>query len=69
VRGPASKLDGLDPRGLVYVDAKGGDPGAHDLPLQVELPEGMQLVKQSPDRVRLRIFKEKRTDANDGKTS
>ncbi len=69
LRGPASKLDGLDPRGLVFVDAKNGDPGAHDLPLQVDLPEGTQLVKQSPDRVRLRIFREKRTDANDGKTS
>jgi YbbR domain-containing protein len=69
LRGPVGKLDGLDPKGLVYVDAKGGDPGARELPLQVDLPEGMQLVKQAPDRVRLRIYREKRTDLNDGKTS
>ena len=69
VRGPAARLDGLDPKGMVYVDAKGGDPGAHDLPLQVELPDGMQLVKQSPDHVKLRIYKVKRTDLNDGKAS
>ncbi len=69
LRGPASKLEGLDLTGLVYVDAKGGDPGPHDLPLQVDLPQGTQLVKQIPDRVRLRIYREKRTDINDGKTS
>ena len=69
LRGPATKLDGFDPKGTVYVDAKGGDPGAHELPLQVDLPDGMQLVKQSPDRVRLRIYKEKRTDITDGKAS
>ncbi len=69
LRGPASKLDELDLRGLVYVDAKGGDPGAHELPLKVDLPEGMQIVKQYPARVKLRIYKEKRTDLNDGKTS
>lgn len=69
LRGPATKLDGLDPKGIVYVDAKGGDPGAHDLPLQVELPDGMQLVKQTPDHVKLRIYREKRTDVSDGKTS
>jgi YbbR domain-containing protein len=69
VRGPTARLDGLDPKGMVFVDAKGGDPGPHDLPLQVDLPDGMQLVKQSPDHVKLRIYKEKRTDLNDGKAS
>jgi YbbR domain-containing protein len=69
LRGPAAKLDGIDLKGLVYVDAKGEDPGPYDLPLQVNLPDGMQLVKQSPDRVKVRIYREKRTDINDGKTS
>ncbi|MGO9607155.1 MAG: YbbR-like domain-containing protein [Candidatus Binataceae bacterium] len=69
LRGPVLKLDSLDPKGLVYVDAKGGDPGAHDLPLQVDLPDGMQLVKQNPDKIRLRIYREKRTDLSDGKAS
>src|SRR5262249_35595645 len=48
VRGPASKLETLDPSGLVYVDAGGGTPGAKDFPVQVELPDGMHLVKQNP---------------------
>ena len=69
LRGPATKLDGFDPKGMIYVDAKGGDPGALELPLHVDLPEGMQLVKQNPERVRLRIYRERRTDNNDGKTS
>jgi len=69
LRGPAGKLDGLDPKGLVYVDAKGGDPGAHEFPVQVDLPDGMELVKQNPVHVRVRIYKEKRIDINDGKTS
>ena len=54
---------------MVYVDARGGDPGAHEFPVQVDLPDGMQLVKQSPAHVRVRIYKQKRIDVNDGKTS
>jgi YbbR domain-containing protein len=69
LRGPAIKLASLDPTGMVYVDAKGGTPGSHDLPLQVELPDGMQLVRQSPSKVRLRIYREKRITSSDGHTS
>jgi len=69
VRGPASKLETLDPSGLVYVDAGGGTPGAKDFPVQVELPDGMHLVKQNPDKVKLRIYPERRTTIGDGKAS
>ena len=55
IRGPAVKLAGLAPKGLAYVDAKDVAPGSHELPLQVTVPDGMQLVRQSPDKVRLRI--------------
>jgi YbbR domain-containing protein len=65
IRGPAVKLAGLDPKSLAYVDAKGLEPGSHELPLQVTLPDGMQLVRQSPDKVRLRTYREKRTVAAD----
>ena len=59
IRGPAVKLAGLAPKGLVYVDANGLAPGSHELPLQVILPDGMQLVRQSPDKVRLRMYHER----------
>lgn len=60
IRGPAAKLAGLDARGIAYVDAKGVEPGSHDLPLQVTLPDGMQLVRRSPDMIKLRMYRERR---------
>jgi YbbR domain-containing protein len=65
IRGPAVKLAGLAPKGLAYVDADGLAPGSHELPLQVTLPDGMQLVRQSPDKVRLRMYHERLTTAAD----
>ncbi len=69
LRGPVLKLTSLDPTGIVYVDAKGGTPGSHDMAVQVELPDGMQLVKQEPEKVRIRIYRERRPATADGKTS
>ena len=65
IRGPAVKLAGIDPKTLAYVDAKGLEPGNYELPLQVTLPDGMQLVRQSPDKVRLRTYRERRTATAD----
>jgi len=65
IRGPAVKLAGLAPKGLAYVDANGLAPGSHELPLQVTVPDGMQLVRQSPDKVRLRMYHEKLTNTAD----
>jgi YbbR domain-containing protein len=65
IRGPAVKLAGLAPKGLAYVDAKGVAPGSHELPLQVTLPDGMQLVRQSPDKVRLRMYHQRLTNSVD----
>jgi YbbR domain-containing protein len=65
IRGPALKLAGLAPKGLAYVDADGLAPGSHELPLQVTVPDGMQLMRQSPDKVRLRMYREKLTTAED----
>jgi len=65
IRGPAVKLAGLAPKGLAYVDAKGVAPGSHELPLQVTLPDGMQLVRQSPDKVKLRTYHERLPTAAD----
>jgi YbbR domain-containing protein len=65
IRGPAVRLASLAPKGLAYVDAKGVAPGWHELPLQVTLPDGMQLMRQSPDKVRLRVYHEKLTTTAD----
>jgi YbbR domain-containing protein len=65
IRGPALKLAGLAPKGLAYVDADGLAPGSHELPLQVTVPDGMQLMRQSPDKVKLRMYHERLTTAED----
>lgn len=69
VRGPIQKLATLDPNGIVFVDAQGGEPGLLVLPLEVDLPDGMQLVKQEPAKVKLRIYHQKRANIDDGKAS
>jgi YbbR domain-containing protein len=65
IRGPAVKLASLAPKGLAFVDANGLAPGSHELPLQVTIPDGMQLMRQSPDKVRLRMYHEKLTTTED----
>jgi len=60
VRGPLLKLAKLDPDQLVFVEASGVTPGLHVLPVQVTLPDGLELVRQSPQRVKLRLYREKR---------
>jgi YbbR-like protein len=60
VRGPLNQLSNLDLRSSVYVTADGVPPGEHDLPVQVTLPSGIQLVRASPDNVRVRIYRAKR---------
>ncbi|HYB91788.1 MAG TPA: CdaR family protein [Candidatus Binataceae bacterium] len=69
IRGPATRLSNFDPRGMVYVDAKDGTPGLRDTPLKVDLPAGMDLVRQSPVMVKLRIYHVKRVSGGDGRTS
>lgn len=65
IRGPANRLAALDAKGLAYVDADGLAPGSHELPLQVALPDGMQLLRQSPDRVRLKMYRERQATTAD----
>jgi YbbR domain-containing protein len=58
VRGPAPKLSKLDLSDSVFVDASGLLPGGwHVKPVQVKLPDGMQLVRQEPQKVRLRVYR------------
>jgi len=65
VRGPMLKLQELDPNGIAYVDAKELTPGAHELPLQVDLPDGMEVVREVPGKVRLRLYHERRSAADE----
>jgi len=65
VRGPMLKLQELDPNGIAYVDAKELTPGSHEVPLQVDLPDGMQVVRSSPEKIRLRLYHERRSSADE----
>ncbi|HUO05944.1 MAG TPA: CdaR family protein [Candidatus Binataceae bacterium] len=69
IRGPAAKLNAVSPAGLLYVDAKGDVPGLHELPLKVNLPDGMRVVRLSPDKVKLRTYREKLKARTDGHAS
>jgi YbbR domain-containing protein len=65
VRGPMLKLQELDPNGIAYVDAKELTPGSHEVPLQVDLPDGMQVVRALPEKIRLRLYHERRSTADE----
>jgi YbbR-like protein len=60
VRGPVNQLSTLDLQGAVYVTAEDVRPGIRDLPVQVDLPDGIQLVRANPDNVRVRVYRQKR---------
>ncbi|HKV55445.1 MAG TPA: CdaR family protein [Candidatus Binataceae bacterium] len=55
LRGPKLVLGKLDLKGAVYVDADGLTPGSHDATVQMQLPEGVELQRQWPEKVRIRI--------------
>jgi hypothetical protein len=42
------------------VTAEDVQPGLHDLPVQIELPDGVDLVRELPDNVKVRIYRAKR---------
>lgn len=60
VRGPINQISGLDLHSSVYVTAEDAEPGSHDLPVQIELPDGIKLVRATPDTVKVRIYRQKR---------
>ncbi|HTW89685.1 MAG TPA: CdaR family protein [Candidatus Binataceae bacterium] len=58
IRGPLLKLAKLDLGDAVFVDASGIEPGAwHIVPLEVSLPDGLQVVRHDPQNVRLRVYR------------
>ncbi len=59
VRGPQKSLTKLDLDGSVYVDARDLGVGWFEAPVQVDLPKGLEVVHESPDKVKLRLYKAK----------
>lgn len=56
IRGPQRLLHNLSlPPETARVDVTNLPPGAHMVPVQVTLPDGLKLVSQAPDRVRVKI--------------
>lgn len=63
VRGPRSATEQLElDHGAVYIDADGREPGTYTLTPAVDLPAGVELVKQEPAAVALRILRQRRAD-------
>jgi len=53
-----SLLDKLELKGdEVYLNLKGLPAGEHNLPLMIELPAGVRVIEQKPQRFRVRISK------------
>jgi len=61
LHGPALLLEQAALDQAFYIDADGLAPGSYEVPLQMTLPEGVKLVHQSVSKVRLRMYRGKRT--------
>ena len=59
VRGPKLALARLDLSRAVFVDAARTKPGSQALPVHVALPNGVELVRRSPDKVTLFVYRER----------
>jgi len=61
VRGPRSATESLElDHGAVYIDAAGREPGSYEMTPAVELPADVELVKQEPSSIELRVLRQKR---------
>ena len=56
LRGPQLTLDGIDLKDAAYIEAAGFSPGFYSVPVQVNLPDGVALVRQTPEKVRVRMY-------------
>jgi YbbR domain-containing protein len=55
IRGAKLDLPKLNLSGAAFVDGDGLDPGTYNTPVQVQLPQGMDLQRIWPDKVRITI--------------
>jgi YbbR domain-containing protein len=58
VRGAIPALNKLDLSGAAYVEADGMMPGTYNLPLQVKIPDGFEIVRQSAEKIRLIMYRQ-----------
>jgi YbbR domain-containing protein len=61
LRGPVLRLAQVNLANAVVIDADGMTPGNYAVPVRVELPEGVELVHQSAEKVRLTVFRHLRS--------
>ncbi|MGH7880245.1 MAG: CdaR family protein, partial [Candidatus Binataceae bacterium] len=61
VRGPLLTLARVNLANAVVIDADGMAPGSYAMPVRVELPQGVELVHQSAEKVRLKMFRHRRS--------
>ncbi|MGH7787982.1 MAG: CdaR family protein [Candidatus Binatia bacterium] len=60
-RGPRSVIESLElGHGAVYIDAAGREPGTYETTPDVDLPPDVEVVKQEPASVTLRVLRQKR---------
>lgn len=57
VRGPQRALNGLTLEKAVFIDAQDLRVGWYEAPVMVDLPKGLQVVRQQPEKVKLRIYR------------
>ncbi len=56
LRGPQLTLASIVLKDAAYIEAAGFGPGSYSVPVQVNLPDGVALVRQTPEKVKLRMF-------------
>jgi YbbR domain-containing protein len=56
LRGPQLTLDQIDLKDAAYIEAAGFSPGSYSVPVQVNLPDGVALVHQTPEKVKVRMY-------------
>jgi YbbR domain-containing protein len=61
LHGTQLALTKLNANELAYIDATGLIPGTYNPPVQVTLPQGIEVVHQSATKVKLRIYSQIRT--------
>ncbi len=62
--GPLLTLEKIDLKNAVYVEAAGLSAGSYSVPVQINLPDGIALVRQTPEKVRLRMSRDKQVRPN-----
>jgi YbbR domain-containing protein len=56
LRGPMLTLANIDLKNAAYIEAAGFSPGTYSVPVQINLPDGVALVRQTPEKVKLRMY-------------